>query len=68
LFLHNLNVGDSQGQKTTHMNSTKATSPLDADCITDLHVFHIEVRNRAGEGAIFVVYLPLSSKTLTREG
>jgi signal transduction histidine kinase len=32
------------------------------------HNGHVEVRNRAGEGAIFVVYLPLNSKTLTREG
>ena len=32
------------------------------------HNGHVEVRNRAGEGAIFVVYLPVSSKTLTREG
>ncbi|HME44246.1 MAG TPA: ATP-binding protein [Syntrophorhabdales bacterium] len=32
------------------------------------HNGHIEVRSRAGEGAIFVVYLPLNSKTLTREG
>jgi signal transduction histidine kinase len=32
------------------------------------HNGHVEVRNRAGEGAIFVVYLPINSKTLTREG
>jgi len=32
------------------------------------HKGHIEVRNRAGEGAIFVVYLPVNNKTLTREG
>ena len=32
------------------------------------HSGHIEVRNRAGEGAIFVVYLPINNKTLIKEG
>jgi signal transduction histidine kinase len=32
------------------------------------HGGHVEVRNRAGEGAAFVVYLPITSKTPTREG
>ncbi len=32
------------------------------------HSGHIEVQNRAGEGAAFVVYLPINSKTPTREG
>jgi signal transduction histidine kinase len=32
------------------------------------HNGHIEVRNRAGEGATFVVYLPINSKTPTKEG
>lgn len=32
------------------------------------HDGHIEVRNRAGEGATFGIYLPINSKTQTREG
>ncbi len=32
------------------------------------HNGHIEVRNRAGEGATFVIYLPISSSRLTKEG
>ncbi len=32
------------------------------------HNGHIEVRNRAGQGATFVVYLPIDARTLTREG
>ena len=32
------------------------------------HNGHIEVRNKAGEGAVFVVSLPANNKTLTREG
>jgi signal transduction histidine kinase len=32
------------------------------------HGGRVEVRNRAGEGAVFVVYLPISNKTLSKEG
>ena len=32
------------------------------------HNGHMEIRNRAGEGAVFVVYLPIDDKTLSREG
>ncbi|HME42823.1 MAG TPA: ATP-binding protein [Syntrophorhabdales bacterium] len=32
------------------------------------HNGHVEVRNRAGEGAVFAVYLPINNKTLSREG
>jgi signal transduction histidine kinase len=32
------------------------------------HNGHIEVRNRAGEGATFIVYLPIKNSPLTKEG
>ena len=32
------------------------------------HNGHIEVRNKAGEGAVFVVYLPANNKTITKRG
>ena len=32
------------------------------------HNGHVEVRNRAGEGAVFVVYLPINNKTVSKRG